>query len=170
VFTPQPYPPSSPSTRVELNVTPGQAHKRSCQIRRDLVSARARETSRTRALTSRRTKNGVLGTHRLGQVHDRAGPLELFDHETPARARLDREGHLPAVEPAQPQPQMLPIRGCDATAADLAAFGVQLVERDLPTMKIQTTNDRHDQPPNEDDSDPAIVHQPPDCRLHMPSS
>jgi hypothetical protein len=29
-------------------------------------------------------------------------------------------------------------------------------------MKIQTTNDGHEQPPNEDDSDPAIVHQPPD--------
>jgi hypothetical protein len=98
----------------------------------------------------------------LGQVDDHAGPLEFVDHEAPARARLNRESRVSAVEPVQPQPQVLPIGGRDATSPDLAALGVQVVERDLPTMKIQTTNDGHEQPPNEDDSDPAIVHQPPD--------
>jgi hypothetical protein len=99
---------------------------------------------------------------RLGQMDDRPHPLELFDHEAPARARLDRKHRLATVEPAQPQPQMLAIGGRDATAADLAAFGVQIIERDLPTMKIQTTDDGHEQPPNEDDNDPPIVDQPPD--------
>jgi hypothetical protein len=29
-------------------------------------------------------------------------------------------------------------------------------------VKIQTTDDAHDQPPSEDDNDPPIVHLPPD--------
>jgi hypothetical protein len=74
----------------------------------------------------------------------------------------DRKRHLLRLKAAQPDAQVVAIGRRDATAADLAALGVQIVERDLATVKIQTTNDAHDQPPSEDDNDPPIGHLPPD--------
>jgi hypothetical protein len=63
---------------------------------------------------------------------------------------------------AQPQPQSARDRRVRCDSRRPHRLGVQTVERDLPTVKIQTTDDGHQQPPSEDDSDPRIVHQPPD--------
>src|SRR3954454_23669395 len=94
-------------------------------------------------------------------MNDRAHALELLDDEPPARTRLDRERRLPLLEPSQPQPQVLTIRRSDPAPRDLTRLAVEIVERDLPTMKIQPANDGHipTLPSRMDDNDPPIVHR-----------
>src|SRR3954463_2828460 len=76
-------------------------------------------------------------------MNDRAHALELLGDEPPDRTRLDRERRLPLLEPSQPQPQVLTIRRSDPAPRDLTRLAVEIVERDLPTMKIQPANDGH---------------------------
>jgi hypothetical protein len=56
-------------------------------------------------------------TRRLGRVSEMGAmprPLDLLDHEPPARRPLERETHLvDTVEPRQPLPHRFPGRGSD---------------------------------------------------------
>jgi hypothetical protein len=61
---------------------------------------------------------------RLGQVRDGAGRLQLLHDEAPTSRRLKRRLHLLAVEPTQETPEVVPIRGANPPALDLAGLGV----------------------------------------------
>src|ERR1700730_15678090 len=83
---------------------------------------------------------------RLRQMRPHAGALKLLNDEAPARTRLHRKGRLPIGDPSQPGPQVLTIGWSDPATTDLTALGVHVLECDLATVKIQPTNDRHDNP------------------------
>ena len=74
-------------------------------------------------------------------MDDRAAPLECPAHEQPARARLHRDMHHPAREPADP-PLDSRRRRLDLPTKKLASTGVHRVEGDLPTMNVKPSDDR----------------------------
>ncbi len=80
-------------------------------------------------------------TGRLGQMRHRAGPNERVTDEQPARARLDRHVDLLA-QARHPTPHGRR-RRVDPPPADLARFGVESIERDLPAVHIKPGYDRH---------------------------
>ena len=84
------------------------------------------------------------GVGRLGQMRRDPGRGQLLGHIPPARAPLHRERDvLPAGEPRQPGPQMLPVGRGDLAAPHLPGLGVQVVEGDLSPVDIQPAYDRH---------------------------
>jgi hypothetical protein len=100
------------------------------------------------------------GLHRLGQMRERAGPLQRPAHEQPARARLNRNMHDPAPEPPHPLLDRRRAR-IELTAPHLAAHRIQGVERDLPTMHVEPRDDR-----SGSDTPTRTAHTPPSARCH----
>jgi hypothetical protein len=84
---------------------------------------------------------------RLGELHVRAGALQLLDDKAPARRRLD--GHLDLLaDPAlQERAQRDTVRRNDPPGRDLARPDVQRVVSDLAAMQVKPGNDRHLGPP-----------------------
>jgi hypothetical protein len=71
-------------------------------------------------------------------------PLDLLDHEPPARRPLERETHLvDTVEARQPLPHRLARGRTDPAATHLTASDVDDRVRDLPTMNIKRAYDPH---------------------------
>jgi hypothetical protein len=85
---------------------------------------------------------------RLGEVGLHTRPAELLDDEAPARAALERDGHVgpPGEALGEPAPQGRPRRRADLARAHLAAVGIEIVERDLSTVHVKTAYDRHRDP------------------------
>ena len=87
---------------------------------------------------------GERGVGRLGQMRRNAGRGQLLHDIPPPRAPLDRERHiLTTSEPAQPGPQVLPVRRADLPALHLPGHGVEVVEGDLLPVDIQPAYDGH---------------------------
>jgi hypothetical protein len=87
---------------------------------------------------------GEGGAGRLGQMHPDAGRGQLLGDIPPPGARLHRERDiLAAGEPAQPGPQMRPVRRADLAALHLPGHGVEIVEGDLFPVDIQPAYDGH---------------------------
>src|SRR2546423_741498 len=62
----------------------------------------------------------------------------------PPGAPLHRERDVvPAGEPRQPGPQVLPVSRCDLAPLDLPGHGVEIVEGDLLPVDIQPAYDGH---------------------------
>ena len=81
---------------------------------------------------------------RLGQMGPGPHPLELLDDEAPAGAALQGEGHVVApLEALEPGPHLLAVGGGDLAPAHLSGAGVQIVERDLPAVNVQSSYDSH---------------------------
>jgi hypothetical protein len=80
---------------------------------------------------------------RLGQVHLGADPVELLDHEPPARRRLQRHLETIVDEPAEKHANRVAIGWRDPGARDLAGDRVDPLGRDLRPVLIQTHHDRH---------------------------
>jgi hypothetical protein len=80
----------------------------------------------------------IGGPGRLGQNRGNPRPLQLLDHELPARA-LHRERHIvSAGEPlGQPLPQHPPAGRLDPAAPQLTGDAVQIIEGDLSTMNVK---------------------------------
>jgi hypothetical protein len=75
---------------------------------------------------------------RLGQMHISADPLELLDHEPPARRRLQRHLEIPTLKPGQELADPGAIGRRDPRARDLPGDRVDPLRGDLRTMLIQT--------------------------------
>src|SRR5688572_15273471 len=93
-----------------------------------------------------------LRVGRLGQMRLELGRLDLLHHIAPTSAALHRHRHRPPLGPArhvvaQPAPEPLPIRLPDPAPPLLARVDLERIERDLPSMQIQPTYDRHQGPP-----------------------
>ena len=72
------------------------------------------------------------------------GAGQLFGHEPPARAPLQRERHIgPVRQRFEPLAQVRPRGGTDLARADFTGLGVHLVECDLSSMHVKTTYDCH---------------------------
>ena len=69
--------------------------------------------------------------------------LAFLNHETPTRAALHRQIDRLSLHAGQPSSKRLPVGRSDPTALTHAGRSVHHVERDLPSMQIQPTNDRH---------------------------
>jgi hypothetical protein len=84
------------------------------------------------------------GAGRLAQMRGDPGRGQLLGHIPPARAPLHRERDIvPAGEPGQPGPHMLPVGRGDLAAPHLPGHGVQIVESDLLPVDIQPAYDGH---------------------------
>ena len=85
---------------------------------------------------------------RLGEMYLDTGPGQLFGHEPPARAPLQRERHIgPVGQRFEPLAQVRPRGGTDLARADFTGLGVHLVECDLSSMHVKTTYDSPLGPP-----------------------
>jgi hypothetical protein len=80
----------------------------------------------------------------LSNVRIDPGRLELFDHEPPAGATLERERSRLIVKPTQPMAHLDARRWRNLAAADLTASGVEIVEGDLPSVHVESPHNRHD--------------------------
>jgi hypothetical protein len=81
---------------------------------------------------------------RLRDVGLDPSPIQFADDIPPSRAPLQREGHISAaLEARRPPTQMRSVRRNDPPRADLTSVHVEIVEHELSSMHIQTTNDRH---------------------------
>jgi hypothetical protein len=80
---------------------------------------------------------------RLGEMHLRADPAQLLDHEPPAGRRLKRHLELLAAEPGQEPAHGLPVRRRHPPARHLAGLRVDPLRSDLRPMLIETHHDRH---------------------------
>ena len=79
----------------------------------------------------------------LGQVYLRPDPVELLDHEPPARRRLQRDLETLVDEPAQERSDRGAVRRRHPRARDLPGDRVDPLRRELRPMLIQTHHDRH---------------------------
>jgi hypothetical protein len=70
-------------------------------------------------------------------------PLALLNHETPTSAALHRQVDRLSLDRGQPSSERLPVGRNDTAASTHAGRGVHHVERDLLSMQIQPTYDRH---------------------------
>ena len=87
---------------------------------------------------------GGSGAGRLTEVRGDPGCSQLLADIPPPSASLHRErGIVPAREPGQPGPQVLPVGRGDLAALDLPGHGVEIVEGDLLPVDIQPAYDRH---------------------------
>ena len=84
------------------------------------------------------------GAGRLGQMRRDPGRGQLLGHVPPARAPLHRACDIvPAGEPGQPGPQVLPAGRGDLAAAHLPGHGIEVAESDLSPVDIQPACDGH---------------------------
>jgi hypothetical protein len=79
---------------------------------------------------------------RLGEVRDRAFLLECLADEKPTRAGLDGDVDLASWEAADPLPHGVRRRG-HATTVQFARLLVESVERDLRSVHVESSYDRH---------------------------
>jgi hypothetical protein len=83
------------------------------------------------------------GLGRLSKISRRADRVQLFDHEPPARRRLQRHLQPLAGEALEELPDVTAVRGRNAGTADLTGVGVDPLGRDLSTVLIESHYDRH---------------------------
>jgi len=77
------------------------------------------------------------GIGRLGQMRRDPGRSQLLGHIPPPGAPLHRECDVvPAGEPGQPGPQVLPVGRADLPTGHLPGHGVEVVESDLSPVDI----------------------------------
>jgi hypothetical protein len=76
-----------------------------------------------------------LGRPRNMRLH--TSTAQLLDHEPPTRRALQHERSITTIESCQPRAHLDTRRGLDLTPARLTRVGVDVVERDLPTMQIE---------------------------------
>jgi hypothetical protein len=82
------------------------------------------------------------GVGRLAQMRRDPGRGQFPRDIPPARTPLHRERDIvPAGEPRQPGPQMLPVSRGDLAPFDLPGHRVQVVEGDLLPVDIQPADD-----------------------------
>src|SRR5665213_2513496 len=81
---------------------------------------------------------------RLRQMHISADPLELLDHEPPARRRLQRHLQIGPIEPGQELPDPGTVSWRDPRATNLPGDRVEPLRRDLRTMLIHPHHQRHE--------------------------
>jgi hypothetical protein len=86
------------------------------------------------------TRAGLGG---LGKKDGRARPLQLLDHEPPARGGLHGRLDLAARPATQEAAQALPIRRTDAPGRHLPGGAVKRVEGDLGAVHVEADNDGH---------------------------
>jgi hypothetical protein len=80
---------------------------------------------------------------RLGEVHVSADPLELLDHEPPARRRLQRDLQIRALEPRKELPDPGAVRRRDPRTGDLTGDRVDPLRGDLRAVLIHPHHQRH---------------------------
>src|SRR5204863_2262002 len=83
----------------------------------------------------------------LGQVGLDPGGLKFLDHEPPPGAALDCERGRLTVELLKPLTELDSRRRADLAAVNLAGLGLHVVERDLLSVHVEPTYDRHSGPP-----------------------
>src|SRR4051794_16209315 len=83
------------------------------------------------------------GLRRLGQMHPRADPTQLLDHEPPAGRRLQRDFQLLAAEALEKAPHANAVSRRNSRALDLAGLRIQPVGGDLCSMLIKSHQDAH---------------------------
>ena len=83
----------------------------------------------------------------LGQVGLDPGGLKFLDHEPPPGAALDCERGRLTVELLKPPAELDSRRRTDLAAVNLAGLGLHMVERDLLSVHVKPTYDRHSGPP-----------------------
>ena len=79
----------------------------------------------------------------LGQVHLSADPLELLDHEPPARRRFQRDLETLVGEPVKERADRITICRRDPLPRQLTRGRLDPLGRDLRTMLIEPHHDRH---------------------------
>jgi hypothetical protein len=91
------------------------------------------------------TTPGRGRVRRLRQRRRDPRQLKLLHHETPPGACLHRELHIgtPGEPLGQPPAQHRPARRGDPPPQQLTGIGVQIIKRDLSTMHVEATYDRH---------------------------
>jgi hypothetical protein len=73
---------------------------------------------------------------------------QLLDHEPPAGTALKGKGDVVSpLEPAEPLSNATTISWRNPAAAHLAGLGIQIVKRNLASMKIESSYDAHWGPP-----------------------
>src|SRR5213592_1579021 len=100
------------------------------------------------------------GLRRLRQMHARADPPQLLDHEPPPRRRLQRNLELATAEPRQPLPHVRAIRWRHTRALHLAGIGIDPLAGDLSTMLVKSHYDAHLRPPQAPRSHDLRGHSP----------
>jgi hypothetical protein len=83
-----------------------------------------------------------MGLDGLGKVRGRTGSLKRAGDEEPARARFNRDVDL-AARKALCEALNCRRRRIDPPPRHLARLGVQCVERDLPSVDVKPSYDRH---------------------------
>lgn len=84
-------------------------------------------------------RGGVRG---LGQMHNGSDPVQLLDHEPPARGRLQRDLQLLAGKSRQEPAHARPVGRRHARSGHFAGGGVQPIASDLRAMLIESHYDR----------------------------
>ena len=79
---------------------------------------------------------------RLGEMHPGTDPLELLDHEPPARSRLQRDLELAPREPRQEPPDRDPVSRRDPPAREPAGRQIDPLRSDLSPVLIEPHHDR----------------------------
>src|SRR5205085_8158818 len=87
------------------------------------------------------------GLRRLGQIHPRADPAQLLDHEPPPSRRLQRHLELRAAKPLKEPAHTGTIARRYPRARHLTRRRVDPLRGDLRPMLIQAHHDRHDPTP-----------------------
>src|SRR5262249_61664038 len=92
---------------------------------------------------------GGRGVGRLGQQHLHPGGLQALGHIPPPGTRLNRETNpINPGKALQPLAQVLTISRNDPPTHHLSARLIEVVERQLLPMDIQSAYDRHHGPPH----------------------
>ena len=87
------------------------------------------------------------GLRRLGQMHARADPAQLLDHEPPAGRCLQRHLQLRGAETRQEPAHGRTIRRRHPCALHLAGLSIDPLAGDLSSMLVKSHYDAHSGPP-----------------------